>query len=95
MLLPGISGSTLLLILGIYIPAILAVKELLHLHLEYLPGVLALGLGMGLGVILTSGGIRKALPPLTFSTFQILGFLLGAALPAALETLKTRAAAHF
>ena len=37
MVLPGISGSTLLLIFGIYVPIIGAVKELLHMNLNYVP----------------------------------------------------------
>lgn len=37
MFLPGISGSTLLLIFGAYIPVITAVKEILSFHLSYLP----------------------------------------------------------
>ena len=36
MVLPGISGSTLLLIFGLYIPIITSLKELMHLHFEYL-----------------------------------------------------------
>ena len=121
MLLPGISGSTLLLIFGVYVPAVNAVKELLHLHFEYLPGVLALAAGVGLGVILTANGIKKALenhrskmiylilglmlgsfyaiamgpttldvpkPSLNFGNFQILGFLLGAAILVGLESVK-------
>ena len=34
MVLPGISGSTILLILGLYLPIITAIKEFLHLHFE-------------------------------------------------------------
>lgn len=38
-----------------------AVKEVLHLHLEYLPGVLALAAGVLLGVVFAANLIRKAL----------------------------------
>lgn len=61
MLLPSISGSSLLLILGVYIPAISAVKELFHLHMQYLPGVAALALGVVIGVVFAVRLIRKAL----------------------------------
>lgn len=61
MLLPGISGSTRLLIFGVYVPAVNAVKEVLHLHLEYLSGVLALAAGVLLGVVFAANLIRKAL----------------------------------
>ena len=37
MVLPGISGSTLLLIFGLYVPVIGAIKELLHFNFSYLP----------------------------------------------------------
>ena len=78
MLLPGISGSTLLLIFGVYIPAVNAVKELLHLHLEYLPGVLALCVGVGMGIILTSNAIRRALQNhRSRMIYLILGLMLG------------------
>lgn len=78
MLLPGISGSTLLLILGIYVPAISAVKEILHFHMQYLPGVLALAVGVVIGVVFASKFIRKAL--LRFRPqmiYLILGLMLG------------------
>lgn len=61
MRLPGISGSTLLLILGIYVPTIRAVKELLNLHMQFLPGVLALAAGAVMGIAFASKFIRKAL----------------------------------
>ena len=44
MVLPGISGSTLLLIFGLYIPIISAIKEFLHLNLSYLPILIVFGL---------------------------------------------------
>lgn len=59
MLMPGISGSTLLLILGVYAPAISAVKEVLHFNMQYLPGVAALALGVVFGIIFAAKGIRK------------------------------------
>lgn len=78
MLLPGISGSTLLLILGVYVPAINAVKEILHFHMQYLPGVLALAVGILIGVVFAAKFIRKAL--LRFRPqmiYLILGLMLG------------------
>lgn len=51
MFLPGISGSTILLIFGAYIPVITAVKELLHLHLQYLPSILFFGVGVLTGAV--------------------------------------------
>ena len=92
MLLPGISGSTLLLIFGVYVPAVNAVKELLHLHLEYLPGVLALAAGVCAGVVLTANGIRHALQVYRSQTvYLILGLMLGSVYAIAMgpTTLET------
>ena len=78
MLLPGISGSTFLLILGIYVPAISAIKEVMHLHLRYLPGIVALAAGALLGIVLASKLIRKALVRFRAQmVYFIFGLLLG------------------
>ena len=61
MVLPGISGSTLLLILGVYMPLIHAVHALMRFDLSVLPGILAVGTGILLGVIFSIRGIRAAL----------------------------------
>ena len=51
MVLPGISGSTLLLIFGLYIPIISAIKEILHFNFEYLPALIVFGLGVVAGIL--------------------------------------------
>ncbi|MGI6109954.1 MAG: DUF368 domain-containing protein [Eubacteriaceae bacterium] len=61
MILPGISGSTFLLILGVYVPTISAVKELLSLNFTVLPGLITLGIGILLGVAISIRFIRSAL----------------------------------
>lgn len=43
MVLPGISGSTLLLIFGLYVPIVSAVKEVITFNFEYLPIVMIFG----------------------------------------------------
>ena len=50
MVLPGISGSTLLLIFGVYLPTIKAVHSLMTFDLSVLMGVVALGLGVVLSL---------------------------------------------
>ena len=50
MILPGISGSPLLLIMGLYLPVINAVKELIHLHFAFLPAVAFFGLAFWWGL---------------------------------------------
>lgn len=61
MLLPGISGSTLLLIFGVYVPAVSAVKEVLHFQFQYLSGVVVLAAGALFGIFSAAKVIRKCL----------------------------------
>ena len=61
MVLPGISGSTILLIAGVYLPAIQAVRAFLGFDFSVLPGLFALGLGVIAGVGLSIHAIRAAL----------------------------------
>ncbi len=51
MLLPGISGSTILVIFGIYFQVITSLKEVLTFNFAHLPIVIALGLGILFGAI--------------------------------------------
>lgn len=78
MLLPGVSGSSMLLILGVYIPAINAIKELLNLHFKYLFGIVALAAGVLLGIILSSKLILKGLRNFRSQMiWLIIGLLIG------------------
>lgn len=78
MVLPGISGSTLLLIFGIYLPIITAIKELFHLHFQSLPIVAVFGLGIVMGIISVIKIIRTALRKHRAATvFLIIGLMLG------------------
>ena len=61
MVLPGISGSTILLIAGVYLPAIQAVKTFLSLDFSVFPGLCVLGLGVLAGIGLSIHAIRAAL----------------------------------
>ena len=51
MFLPGISGSTILLVMGLYIPVMTAGKEFLHAHISYLPSLLIFAGGMIAGAL--------------------------------------------
>lgn len=51
MILPGISGSTLLLIFGIYAPIMIAVKSVIKFDFSYLPIVIVFGLGVITGIV--------------------------------------------
>ena len=46
MFLPGISGSTMLLIFGAYMPVMSALKELMHFHFASLPAVVVFAFGI-------------------------------------------------
>lgn len=78
MVLPGISGSSVLLIAGVYLPTIQAVHSLMGLQLAVFPGLWALGLGVLAGVALSIHAIRTALQnhrsPMVW---LILGLMLG------------------
>lgn len=78
MILPGISGSTLLLIFGIYLPIVTAIKDILHFNFHALPIVIAFGLGVVTGVISIIKIIRKALDKHRAATvYLIIGLMLG------------------
>ena len=78
MLLPGVSGSTMLLILGVYVPAISAVRELLHLQMQYLPGVIVLAVGVLVGIIFAAKLIRVGLSRFRPQMiYLIIGLMLG------------------
>ncbi len=61
MVLPGISGSTILLIFGLYVPIITGIKELLLFNFEYLPVIMIAGCGIIVGILSTVKLIKIAL----------------------------------
>ena len=78
MVLPGISGSTLLLIFGIYVPIIGAVKELLHMNLNYVPILLVFGMGVITGIVGLIKTIKMCLERYRSQTiYAILGLMIG------------------
>ena len=78
MVLPGISGSSILLIAGVYLPTIQAVHRFLRLQFDVVPGLCALGLGVLAGVGLSIHAIRTALRKYRGQTvWLILGLMLG------------------
>lgn len=78
MVLPGISGSTLMLIFGLYIPVITAVKELLHFNFASAPALIIMGLGVVAGIVLVIRGIKLALKKYRSATmYLILGLMIG------------------
>lgn len=78
MALLGILGSSILLIAGVYLPAIQAVRSFLHMELSVLPGLFALGFGVLAGVALSIHAIRTALHKYRSEmVWLILGLMLG------------------
>ena len=92
MVLPGISGSSVLLIAGVYLPTIQAVHSLLGLQLVVIPGLCALGLGVLTGIGLSIRAIRSALQNhRSAMVWLVLGLMLGSLYaiangPASLDT---------
>jgi len=121
MVLPGISGSTLLLIFGLYVPIVSAVKEVITFNFDYLPIVMIFGFGVLGGIFATIRIVKYVLnnyrsqtiymilglmigslyavvmgpasleipkPPMTFSTFSIMFFIIGGILILGLQQMK-------
>ena len=78
MVLPGISGSTLLLIMGLYLPVITAIKDILHFDFAAFPTVFIFGCGILVGIFSVVKLIRKALERYRSQTiYLIIGLMLG------------------
>ncbi len=100
MVLPGISGSTILLIMGLYLPIISAIKELLHLNFSVFPIVFIFGCGVLVGIFGVVKAIRKALESFRAQTiYLILGLMIGSIYavimgPTTLETPQAALSVH-
>lgn len=78
MVLPGISGSTLLLIFGLYLPIVSAVKEFLHMNFSYFPALFMFGMGIIVGIISVIKLIRMCLKKYRSQTiYAIIGLMIG------------------
>ena len=78
MVLPGISGSTILLSFGLYIPIITALKDLLHLNFNGFFLLLVFGIGVILGVFVSLRGIKNMLVKHRSKTiYAIIGMMIG------------------
>lgn len=78
MVLPGISGSTILLIFGLYVPIMSAIRGFLHMEFKYFPILVIFGLGILTGIFtsvkLLRTGLEKFRPQMVF---LILGLVIG------------------
>lgn len=78
MVIPGISGSTLLLIMGVYLPMINALHHLMRMDFAVLPGILCIAGGILIGVIFSVRLIRAAFRRYRVQCiYLILGLVLG------------------
>lgn len=78
MVLPGISGSTILLSFGLYIPVITAIKDFLHMDFNGFWLLVALGLGIIAGVFVSLKDIKKLLDKFRSATiYTVVGMMIG------------------
>ncbi|MCQ1431195.1 DUF368 domain-containing protein [Staphylococcus aureus] len=78
MLLPGISGSFMLLVFGVYGTVMLAISEVVKLNFAGLPILLAVGFGVLAGFIISIKIIQYFLTHHKLMTFAlIIGFVVG------------------
>ena len=78
MVLPGISGYTILLVFGFYQPILDAIRQFLHLDFGYFVGLCIFGFGMIAGVFTTVKGLKLALEKVRSATvYAIIGRMLG------------------
>ncbi|MBO0928702.1 DUF368 domain-containing protein [Staphylococcus sp. 30400_3112M30941] len=78
MLLPGISGSFMLLVFGVYGTVMLAISEVVKLNFTGIPILLAVGFGVLAGFIFSSKIIQYFLLNHKLMTFAlIIGFVIG------------------
>ncbi|WP_416326898.1 DUF368 domain-containing protein [[Eubacterium] hominis] len=78
MVLPGISGSTLLLIFGLYVPIISAIKAVMGFDLSYVPILCVFALGMLIGIATVVRLIKWALEKhRPIMIFLIIGMMVG------------------
>ncbi len=77
MILPGISGSTILLIFGLYIPIVTKIKDFLHFDFSTLPILLVFGLGIIFGILFFTKLIRRCLDKRRSATiYMVLGMMI-------------------
>lgn len=92
MVLPGISGSTVLMIFGLYVPITTAIKDILHFKLEYVLAVTIFGLGVIAGALGVVKLIKRLLEKFrTQTVYFIIGMMFGSLYSIALgpTTLRT------
>lgn len=78
MVLPGISGSTILLIFGTYMPIMESIKKLLHFDFSGLLKIIFFGVGILIGVLSIIRIVKISLEKFRSQTiYAIIGLMLG------------------
>lgn len=78
MVLPGISGSTLLLIFGLYVPVMNCIKSVLTFDFSALLPVIIFGFGILVGIVTVVRLVKMALEKFRSQTvYMILGLMIG------------------
>lgn len=78
MVLPGISGSTIMLVFGIYQAIMSAISGFLHLQFTYVPALFIFGLGIIAGVLTVVKGLKYLLEKHRSAImYVIIGMMLG------------------
>ncbi len=122
MVLPGISGSTIMLVFGLYQAIMTAISGFFQFDMSYVPALMIFGFGMIAGVCTTVKGLKFLLEkhrsaimytiigmmigsfyaiimgptslkdnpqePLSFDTFNVLFFIIGAVVILGIQALK-------
>ena len=78
MVLPGISGSTILLIFALYTPILNSINKVIQLKFEYLPAIIIFGIGVIIGILLTVRIVRSLLRKYRAGMiYCIIGLMIG------------------
>lgn len=78
MVLPGISGSTLMLVFGVYQPIMFAIKGLLTLNMAYVPALFVFGCGVLAGIFTVVKALRYGLEKhRSAMMYLIVGMMIG------------------
>lgn len=78
MVLPGISGSTILLVFGLYQPVMFAISAFLHMEFEYIPGLMIFGFGVLAGIFTVVKGLKVLLEKYRSAMmYFVVGMMIG------------------
>jgi putative membrane protein len=78
MVLPGISGSTILVVFGLYQPVMFAISAFLHMEFEYIPGLMIFGFGVLAGIFTVVKGLKVLLEKFRSAImYFVIGMMLG------------------